>query len=278
MDIYVFFPKNKLLVPYIECFYVLSKTNKSEAIQYITFPSLNAILSVIRKAEIGYVKNNLSIRQNDSIGLVTSLTCNYRNPVIINYEGIINEITIYFKPLGINAFLEKDLCEYTKQDFGGFEPFSDFSESISHILDAEDIDKRICKMEEYWLTKLRGFEHSFLPAVVSEMINAKGNFNINDLANKYGVSRKTLHKHFLQHLCRTPSEFRKILRFRSLNKEFIHKKHKSLTAAAYDFNFCDQSHFIREFESLTGDIAPREFFKKLITYGNGEINWIYMKR
>jgi AraC-like DNA-binding protein len=278
MDIHVFPPKNTALQPWIECFYVLSKTDRNEKIQYATFPSLNSILSFVTNADISYSKNKLLIKQNDDCAIDCMLTCQYKKPVTILYEGIVQEITIYFKPLGLNAFLQGNLIQYSKHEFSRFIPSGDFLSGAKTIMDIDNVQNRVAAMEAFWLKRLVGFEHPFMNDVVAEMVGSRGDAGIGDIAEQHGISRKTLHKHFLQHICRSPSEFRKIVKFRGLSRDVLLKIHKTFTKASYHHNFFDQSHFIREFESLTGNIAPRDYFKKIRTHGNGEINWIYAEQ
>lgn len=131
-------------------------------------------------------------------------------------------------------------------------------------------------IENYWLSKLVGFKHSFLIDVVTKLNDIENDYSIADLANKYGTSRQNLTKHFEANLCKSPSDFKKVKRFREALKNNISKKSKgNLTALSYDLLFYDQSHLIKDFKSLTG-LTPKKFFKIISSQEDGEINWLFL--
>ena len=79
------------------------------------------------------------------------------------------------------------------------------------------------------------------------------------------------------HLCKSPSDFKKIHRFREALKSKKDKKNSpTLTALSYDMLFYDQSHLIKDFKSLTG-LPPKNFFKNLTSHDDGKINWLFLQ-
>lgn len=276
MTIKFFKPKNKILQQYIEGYYFLTNTKNDTKIEYLTFPNNYSIISIIENAEIIYTENQGIIKENQGIPLTSDLICHYKKPIKLSYEGTINELTFYFKPLGLNAFLNKPLCHYTNAFFACFVPFDDYNEVFSYILKETDLDKKIELIENYWLSKLKGFQHPFLHEIINDLRDAKDDFSISDLAIKYGTSRQNLTKHFEANLCKSPSDFKKIHRFREALKNNITKKPKdNLTSLSYDLLFYDQSHLIKDFKSLTG-LTPKKFFKKLSSHDDGKINWLFV--
>ena len=82
--------------------------------------------------------NQLTIRECDDNEVETNLVSDFNKPVYVQYEGKINEITIYFKPLAINAFLEQDLSHYNSSNFSEFSPFEDYRKD--EIEDDENVE------------------------------------------------------------------------------------------------------------------------------------------
>jgi transcriptional regulator GlxA family with amidase domain len=96
-------------------------------------------------------------------------------------------------------------------------------------------------MEDYWLSKLKGFEHPFLYQVIDEICNEQGaGKTIEQIAFSKGVSRVTLNKHFQRHLCTSPVQLRKIARFRrAMKKHSIKRAIENLSDISCLVNYFD---------------------------------------
>jgi len=277
MKIKVFSPSHPLLKKYIESIYILTHTAEEKPAKYITFPSIFTIVSSSEKSRAMTKGNQLIIRQCDDNEVETNLVSDFNKPVYVQYEGKINEITIYFKPLAINAFLEQDLNHYNSSNFSEFSPFEDYRKSMIEILSLQDDAEKIEAVESYWLSKLIGFQHNFLETVLSEMMSDENDvLTITELCVKNNISRTTLNKHFGRHICKTPSQFKKILRFRNaVNKYASNNERNNLTDIAYGVDYFDQSHMIREFKSVTG-FSPKVFFEKTTALEKKQIHWLFL--
>nr|WP_315248509.1 AraC family transcriptional regulator [uncultured Flavobacterium sp.] len=277
MKIKVYSPLNPLLKKYIECIYILTHTSEEKPAKYITFPSIFTIVSISEKSKTINKGNELIIGQCDDNNLETNLVSNFNKPVYVQYEGKINEITIYFKPLAINSFLGQELNHYNSSDFSEFLPFEDYRKAMIEILSLQNDTEKIEAVESYWLSKLIGFEHHFLETILSEMMCEENDaLTITELCKKNAISRTTLNIHFDRHICKTPSQFKKILRFRNaVNKYASHKTRNNLTDIAYGVDYFDQSHMTREFKSVTG-LSPKVFFKKTTVLEKKQIHWLFL--
>lgn len=276
MEIKFFKPKNEILQKYIEGYYFLTNSKSDLPVEYYTFPNNYSIISIIENAEIIYLENQGIINEKQNNQFISDLICHYKKPIKLRYEGNINEITFYFKPLGLNAFLNKSLCHYTNDFFSNFIPFEDYKNVFSTILKENDLDKRIDQIENYWLSKLKDFQHPFLNQMIIDLKDTQRDYSISDLAIKHNTTRQNLTKHFESNLCKSPSDFKKIQRFREALKSQINSRTKNnLTSLSYDMLFYDQSHLIKDFKSLTG-FTPKKFFKNISSQENGEVNWLFV--
>lgn len=277
MKIKAYSPLNPLLKKYIECIYILTHTAEEKPAKYITFPSIFTIVSISEKSKTVNEGNKLIIRQCDDNAIETNLVSDFNKPVFVQYEGNINEITIYFKPLAINAFLEHDLSHYNTSNFSEFLPFEDYRKTMIEILSLQNDTEKVEAVERYWLSKLTGFQHHFLETILSEITCEKNDtLTITELCKKNAISRTTLNKHFGRHICKTPSQFKKILRFRNaINKYASNKARNNLADIAYGVDYFDQSHMIREFKSLTG-LSPKAFFDKTTALEKKQIHWLFL--
>lgn len=277
MKIKVYSPSHPLLKKYIESIYILTHNSEEEPAKYITFPSIFTIVSSSEKSRSTTLGNQLIIGQCDENEVETNLVSDFNQPVYVQYEGKINEITIYFKPLAINAFLEHDLNQYSSSTFSEFIPFEDYKNAMIDILSLQNDTEKIDAVESYWLSKLIGFQHNFLEKILSEMMGDENEtLKITELCEKNEISRTTLNKHFDIHICKTPSQFKKILRFRNaVNKYAASTARNNLTDIAYSVDYFDQSHMIREFKSVTG-FSPKIFFEKTTALEKKQIHWLFL--
>ncbi len=276
MELKFFRPKSEILQQYIEGYYFLTNKSEDSKLEYFTFPNNFSIISIIKNAEIVYAENTGIIKEKQDNPFISDLICHYKKPIKLFYEGNINEITFYFKPLGLNAFLNKPLCTYINNFFSAFIPFTDYKETFNEILEEKNSECRIELIENYWLSKLKGFSHPFLNNVIFDLNDIENEYTVSDLANKYETSRQNLNKHFESNLCKSPSDFKKIQRFReALKSHFQKKPDDNFTSLSYDLLFYDQSHLIKDFKSLTG-FTPKKFFERISAQENGEINWLFI--
>jgi AraC-like DNA-binding protein len=274
MTIKIFRPTNPLLKKYIECFYILEQTAEEKPATYFTFPSIYTIVSISEQTQTLETENKIVIKSCSSNSIETNLVCDFNEPVLIAYEGKINEITTYFKPLGINGFIRNNLSCYSEGTFPDFNPHDDYKDSMASILSIENPDERIGKLEDYWISKWRSFEDPLLESVLAEMLDP-GNLDLSmaKLSHQTGRSRTTINKHFDRHICKTPSQLKKIIRFRAAIQS--HLENKNAAGLSYNLDYFDQSHMIRDFKKLTG-FTPKTFFSKIATPENGEIKWIFV--
>ncbi len=272
MNIKVYRPKNSLLKKHIECFYILEQTSEEKPVAYFTFPSIYTIITMSEHTKTLDTGDKIITKYCPSNAIETNLVCNFNEPVLVQYEGKINEITTYFKPLGINAFIDNDLRHYSEGTFPDFNPYDDYKTSMRSILSIKNPDERIEQLESYWISKLRPFEDHLLENVLAEMMDA-GNLNqsMTNLSHKTGRSRTTINKHFDKHICKTPSQFKKIIRFRTAIQNHLENE----PGLSYNLDYFDQSHMIRDFKKLTG-FTPKAFFSKIATLENGQIKWLFV--
>lgn len=272
MEITVIKPTNDKLKKHIKFFYVLTHSKQEGPTSYFSFPSLDSM--------VGFMSNVKSIRKKDFVQLqeastpnfISELDVSYTTPLCVHYEGNIKEITIVFNTLGINHFLEKPLNSYEKENHQ-FIPFSDYVEKMEAILKIESNDKAIEQLEEYLLSKLQPKSFYKIGKVITDVIE-NTEMPLKGIAEKHNISHKTLISYFNKHICKKPSDVRKIIRFR---KSLENSENKSLTELSYLSNYFDQAHMIKDFKKLTNH-TPKDFFNTISKINNGNINWLLTER
>lgn len=260
-------PTDPALFDFIEGYYFLYGTERGEKLSYYTFPNNFFILSVLVGSQVTVADGYADCTPTNLTNFQSNLTCNYTAPLRIKYQGPVNELTIYFKPLGLHAFVSSANYHQTT-NFGNFMPFADFEEVMGKILDSSDRSGQIKLLEQYWLSK-KAFEiDQLLLQMLDELEQGK---SISAIATDLKISRQYINRLFLRQLAKTPTDFRKIQRFR--NAVAASAAAKNLTELALGNFFYDQSHFIRDVKELTS-LSPKAFFEKAMT--KQENLWLYI--
>lgn len=260
-------PKNKKLQKYIEGYYFISEDKNSKAIQYFTFPNNFCILSVSQNIKFRIEERRFFISSAEKKNIISNFVCRYSEPIEITYENAVNEITIYFKPLGINHFsINSEI--FKKNKIEDFNPFPNFKVEMQNIFILKNRDNQIDQLENYWLSKFLEKDLCLIEKILSDI---EADFKIEEIAQKHNFTRQYINKLFSNSVGKTPSEYRKIHRFR--NSLLKHKKSKNLTELSHGNLFYDQSHFIKDFKSFT-NTSPRTFFKNVDTE-KGNI-WLFI--
>lgn len=274
MRVQFYTTKCKLLQPWLEGYYFLSKDDCEDDVEYLTFPNNFVNLSVSSHVNVVFNETEAVITEDCSKNISSVLVVDYKKPIKVKYIGEINELTFHFNPLGLNAFLPNPILSYEAL-FKEFYPYIDFIPTMLSILKETDVELKIDKIENYWLTKLSGFQHAFMINIIEDILLSNSEVSINELALKYNTSRQNIYKSFKNFLGKGPSDFLKIHRFRETlsNRIASLKSEGNLTALSYESFFYDQSHMIKEFRALTG-LSPKKFFAN-IQLKKGAGNWLF---
>jgi len=266
MKLDFFVPTNKTLQKYIEGYYFISQNENSNPLNYWTFPNNFFILSISQNTEIILEKCKLIVKPSAQDNIVVNYVASYTKPILVLYEKPVNEITIYFKPLGISQFSKNTEIIFKNKSASDFIPFADFTFKMKEILLLKNKTEQIEALETYWLSKLLNKQQSIMESILTDVEN---DLRIDDIAKKYNFSRQYLHKLFFKSTGKSPTEYRKIHRFRSSITN--QRKTKNLTELAHGNSFYDQSHFIKDFKQFTNN-KPNSFFQNVNTAK--EIVWL----
>ena len=92
--------------------------------------------------------------------------------------------------------------------------------------------------------------------------NPSTHLRVHEVAKKFGISERQLHRQFLDLVKMTPSEF--ILRSRvHAAAADLRRSDENIASLAEKYGFCDQSSFTRQFRRLLG-ITPARYRKSLV--------------
>lgn len=253
MKVNFYKPDHPILEKYIEGYYFISKDDSAATLNYLTFPDNYFIISACENVSFFRGQNKVEISASEEENIFIDFVSRCNSPVEIHYKQPINEITVYFKPLGIYHFFNSEESRFLEKEIIS----SDFTELMKMILAKKDRRNQIETLENYWLSKYKEKEMPVIESVVNALYS---DLKIEEIAAKHGISRQYVNKICKKYLGKSASEFRKIQRFR--NAVSLNKSVKNLTELSYENLFYDQSHFIKSFKDLT-KIQPHTFFENV---------------
>lgn len=269
MEMTFYKTKNKTLQKYLKGYYFISEDNNSNIIRYKTFPNNYCILSVCYNADVLYEEDKITVVPSETKEISTDIVFRYTNPIEVIYEKAVDEITFYFKPLGLHHFIPESHHISSNKSIMDFIVFPDFNSKMFEIFKIKNRKLQIEELENYWLSKLQEKDFSLIEKLLVEIETS--DLKIDEIARKFNFSRQYLNRLFLKHIGKPPAEYRKIHRFRSALKR--NSSAKNLTNLSHDNLFYDQSHFNKDFKELTQS-NPSQFFKNVDT--EKENIWLFI--
>lgn len=264
MKVTFYQPLHPILKEYIEGYYFVEKDDSHQPVRYLTFPDNYFIVSACQDVSIVQNKGWVEIRRSATENIVIDFVFRCSVPTEILYQQSVNEVTVYFKPLGIYHFYDAAKSDDLQQEIH----CSDFKETMNAILKESDRNIQIEMLEKYWLSK---FIKKDLQLAYSILNDFETEMSIEEIADKNKITRQYVNKISRRYLAKPASEFRKIQRFR--NVLISNKKTRNLTELSYENLFYDQSHLIKDFKELTR-INPGKFFDHVDTEKNNI--WLFI--
>ena len=127
------------------------------------------------------------------------------------------------------------------------------------IAAARDSAARVSLIERFLLMrKTISRQDGMVAAAVRAMRAAGGRISIRPLAVGLGLSQDRFEKRFRQAVGASPKQYCSILRVRRAVQSY--RPGANLASLSLEAGYYDQSHFIREFRSVTGE-TPQRFFR-----------------
>ncbi|MEO9805436.1 MAG: helix-turn-helix transcriptional regulator [Reichenbachiella sp.] len=130
---------------------------------------------------------------------------------------------------------------------------------IDRIFMARSHEERCELLESFLLRHMYHLKYSPIEAAVQTVIQRKGICRIKDLAVASNLSTSQFRSRFIAEVGLSPKEFQRVIRVGALDEYYNRHPKTSFTRLAYRFQFHDQSHFTRDFQSITGQ-TPKNYY------------------
>lgn len=178
----------------------------------------------------------------------------------INQTGKLNVFGISFFPTGLYPLLKIPLSEFTNQTIELDLLLNKFTSQIEEKLSITDSISEKFDLIEKELAGLIDIE--LIPKEITQIFNVfssnTNHLDIHHFCDHYGINQRKLERIFNKYIGISPKKYLRLNRFQGVLNEIIKQKNKNLISLAYENDYYDQTHFIKDFKSLTGS-SPSQF-------------------
>jgi hypothetical protein len=176
--------------------------------------------------------------------------------------GYVNSFAVRFYPFGFANFVITPINALANKET----PIADLlGEEIAEqlslaIQEAKDTEQRIAILQTFLLGRLSDEStiDNIVKSTIDTLLETKGSAGINTILGGDLSKRRQLERKFMKQIGISPKQLGKVIRLQAALKMLLNQQSESLTEIAYENDFYDQAHFIKDFKEFTGK-APKEF-------------------
>ncbi len=177
--------------------------------------------------------------------------------------GNVSGVSARLTPWGLNVFCRGIVsdCAERRVDCRDIFPKYSIEKIEEHLALKKNAEERVHCVEQFLLSILnRNHEDLLIQTACQQLNHSHGNESITQLAQKLGLSKRTLERRFQLHIGTTPKKYARIVRLR--NALFQRQTLSSWADVAYVTGYYDQSHLIHDFQALYG-LSPDKLYPQI---------------
>jgi AraC-like DNA-binding protein len=253
----IFEPSNEL-AEFVKCYWTLESAKENTPIKNIIVP--DGTMKLI--FHYGDTYSHLPISGESVILPKCFLIGQLTRPYVVEPLGITGSFVVRFHPNGFLPFSTIPIKEMENTAVPLDKLFGKEGEQIGeHILQANSTFERINLIENFLLKRLSAKKtiDNVVKSTIDTILNANGQFSVNDHSFKNNINRRQLTRKFSSAIGLSPKQLSKTIRIQATLKTLLTKEVTSLTNLAYENEYFDQAHFIKDFKEFTG-LTPKEFY------------------
>jgi hypothetical protein len=185
-------------------------------------------------------------------------------PFFIEPTGYVNSFAVRFYPYGFASFLRSPVKKLANKEtpielLFGEKRSKELGEKINQ---AKDTRERIGIAEGFLLDMLNDKKiiGGIVKTTVDAMLLTKGGSRINTILKDDLSKRRQLERKFIKQIGISPKRLGKVIRLQTALKMMLNQQSETFTRIAYESDYYDQAHFIKDFKEFTGT-TPKEFLE-----------------
>jgi AraC-like DNA-binding protein len=170
--------------------------------------------------------------------------------------------SVRFQPDGFTAFASMPAGQMENRAVPLAELFGEEGVCLEkEIMQADTTEDRIRIVEAFLLRRLITDEavREWIKSSVEMIVRLKGQISVDDLSDHIQVHRRQLERKFATIIGLSPKQLSKIIRLQAALRILSARSADNLTEVAYESNYYDQAHFIKDFREFTG-VSPGQYY------------------
>lgn len=257
MDYHTFQPHPDL-ASLISCYWTLEVPARNEAEKQRIIPDGCIEMAFILGDDIKrYTTKDEFIIQPRAMVLGQTI-----EPFYIEPTGYVNTFAIRFYPYGFANFVNMPITDLANKEtslallFGA----KTAKKLEQNIILAKNTQHRIEIIENFLLEKLNDQTtiDNIVKKTLDALLSSKGTESITTILKEDLSKRRQLERNFKKQIGVSPKQLGKVIRLQTALKLLLNNRTDNLTNIAYESEYFDQAHFIKDFKEFTG-INPKEF-------------------
>ena len=245
------------LLPFVRYYWVL-ESNASFSV--LTFP-IGCPQIIFHK------KSPLYIPELDISQSRFTISGQVNFPAHIQSDGRLDMIVAVFYPHTIGMFIDSPPSSFYNMEISGYDiENSRLNEVAQAVFDSEDHNECIAILEKYLLSKIKpDLNISRIGESIKAMFHLPS-MKVRSLADIACLSNRQYERIFSETVGMNPKEYSRVVRFQKA-LWLMQNGEVNYAGIASACGFSDQSHFIRNFKSMSG-YTPRAFSQHCRPYSD----------
>jgi AraC-like DNA-binding protein len=253
----IFEPNNEL-TEFVKCYWTLEADKEDTPIKNTIVPDGTMKLIFHYGDTYKHHPNNGESIILPKCFLIGQLT----KPYVVEPLGITGTFIVRFHPNGFLPFATIPIKEMENTAVPLSELFGEEGVEIGNsMLNANSTLDRINLIEHFLLKRLidKKTIDNVVKSTVETIFGANGQFSVNEYSLQSNINRRQLARKFSTTIGLSPKQLAKTIRIQATLKKLLSNEVAKLTDLAYENEYFDQAHFIKEFKEFTG-LTPKEFY------------------
>jgi len=177
-------------------------------------------------------------------------------PFVIEPTGHVKSFAVRFYPFGFANFVQGSINDLANRETPLHLIFGErlSNELQQKIVQAATTENRIQIIEEFLLARLKDtatIDH-IVKTTLDTILSTNGTTPINTILKNTLSKRRQLERNFRKQIGMSPKQLGKVIRLQTALKMLLQQRAEDLTSIAYESEYYDQAHFIRDFKEFTG--------------------------
>lgn len=184
------------------------------------------------------------------------------SPLEIEPTGETNIFSVRFYPEGFMPFASIPIKQMEQKAVSLEDLYGEEGLVLGNeVLSAGSTPAKIAMVEQFLLKRLcsSGVRGQMVKETVDLIFAIRGQLTIAELSQQMKINRKQLERKFSAVIGLSPKQLSRIIRLQAALKQLLHQQFVNLTDLAYEGEYYDQAHFIKDFKTFTG-VTPKKIY------------------